>query len=50
MEAAIDMAIIEALGGSPTPMAFNELYTGLQQGTVDGARTTAGHDLQYEVP
>ena len=36
MEAAIDMAIIEALGGSPTPMAFNELYTGLQQGTVDG--------------
>lgn len=36
MEAAIDIAIIEALGGSPTPMAFNELYTGLQQGTVDG--------------
>ncbi len=36
MEAAIDMAIIESLGGSPTPMAFNELYTGLQQKTVDG--------------
>lgn len=36
MEATIDMGIINALGGSPTPMAFNELYTGLQQGTVDG--------------
>lgn len=36
MEATIDMAIIKSLGGSPTPMAFNELYTGLQQGTVDG--------------
>ena len=25
----------EALGASPTPMAFTEVYTGLQQGTVD---------------
>ncbi|MGK7376950.1 TRAP transporter substrate-binding protein [Planococcus sp. 1R117A] len=24
------------IGATPTPMAFNELYTGLQQGTVDG--------------
>lgn len=28
---------IQALGGSPTPMNFGELYTGLQQGLVDGA-------------
>ena len=27
----------EALGGSPTPMAYGELYTAIQQGVVDGA-------------
>ena len=26
----------KALGANPTPLAFNELYTALQQGTVDG--------------
>ncbi|MEK4803133.1 MULTISPECIES: TRAP transporter substrate-binding protein [Oceanobacillus] len=26
----------KALGANPTPMAFTELYTGLQQGAVDG--------------
>lgn len=36
METTVDMAIIEALGASPVPMNFNELYTGLQQGVVDG--------------
>lgn len=25
-----------ALGASPTPMAFGEIFTGLQQGTIDG--------------
>lgn len=28
--------IFEALGASPTPMAFSELYIALQQGVVDG--------------
>ena len=32
---AFDM--VNALGGSPTPIAFGELYTALQQGVVDGA-------------
>lgn len=32
---AINM--VEALGGSPTPMAYGELYTAIQQGVVDGA-------------
>ncbi|MEM0965824.1 MAG: TRAP transporter substrate-binding protein [Verrucomicrobiota bacterium] len=32
---AIDM--VEALGGSPTPISWGELYTALQQGVVDGA-------------
>lgn len=32
---AINM--VSALGGSPTPMAYGELYTAIQQGVVDGA-------------
>ena len=32
---AIDM--VKALGGSPTPIPWGELYTSLQQGVVDGA-------------
>ncbi len=31
------IALFRALGASPTPMAFGELYTALQQGVVDGA-------------
>ncbi|TWU30459.1 Sialic acid-binding periplasmic protein SiaP precursor [Bythopirellula polymerisocia] len=36
-ESQTAMELVEALGGSPTPMSFGELYTGLQQGMVDGA-------------
>ena len=36
MENPIMMDSITALGGAPTPMAFNELYTALQQNTIDG--------------
>lgn len=31
------VAMMEALGASPTPMDFSEVYTGLQSGTIDGA-------------
>lgn len=31
------MEMVEALGGSPVPIPFGELYTGLQQKMVDGA-------------
>ena len=31
------IALFRALGASPTPMNFGELYTALQQGVVDGA-------------
>ncbi len=31
------MEMVEALGASPTPIAWGELYTSLQQGVVDGA-------------
>jgi C4-dicarboxylate-binding protein DctP len=41
MENKIHMAIINDLGASATPIAFNELYTALQQGTVDGQENGA---------
>ena len=35
-ESDIAIAFIEALGASATPVSFNEVYTSLQQGVVDG--------------
>lgn len=35
MENKNHIAMWRALGANPTPLAFNELYTALQQGTVD---------------
>ena len=29
--------MVEAMGGSATPISFGELYTALDQGVVDGA-------------
>lgn len=34
-ENPLSIKTFEAFGSNPTPMAFGELYTGLQQGTVD---------------
>lgn len=36
MENKIHMALWKALGADPTPMAWGEVFTALQQGTVDG--------------
>ncbi len=36
MENPLHMAAWQALGANPTPMAFGELFTALQQKTVDG--------------
>lgn len=36
MENPVHMTAFRALGASPAPMAFTELFTALQQGTVDG--------------
>jgi tripartite ATP-independent transporter DctP family solute receptor len=33
----VAMDMVQAMGGSPTPISFGELYTALKQGTVDGA-------------
>ena len=43
MEQPIYIEMIKALGGNPTPMAFGELYTALQQGVVDGQENPAAH-------
>ena len=36
MENELQLAQWKAYGANPTPMAFTELFTALQQGTVDG--------------
>lgn len=51
-EAPISIANLEALGANVTTIAFNELYSALQQGVVDGqenAFTTAASGKFYEV-
>ncbi len=35
-ETTMYMETFKALGASPTPMAWGEVFTGLQQGTIDG--------------
>ncbi len=37
MESVNAVNMVKALGGSPTPISWGELYTALQQGVVDGA-------------
>jgi tripartite ATP-independent transporter DctP family solute receptor len=37
MKSNISMELVKALGGSPTPISWGELYTALQSGVVDGA-------------
>lgn len=36
MDNEVHLAAWKALGANPTPMAFSELFTALQQGTIDG--------------
>lgn len=43
MENPIFIEAFRELGANPTPMAFGELYTGLQQGTVDGQENPITH-------
>ncbi|MEI3607654.1 TRAP transporter substrate-binding protein [Pseudogracilibacillus sp. SE30717A] len=38
--ADLHLDTMSAMGGNPTPMAYSEVFTGLQQGTIDGVSTT----------
>jgi tripartite ATP-independent transporter DctP family solute receptor len=52
MENPIHLAAFRALGANPTPMAFGELFTALQQKTVDGQEnpiSTIYYNKFYEV-
>ena len=52
MENAIHLAAWKAMGANPTPMAFGELFTALQQKTVDGQENPFGQIFDnkfYEV-
>lgn len=36
-ESQLMMGMVQALGANPTPMAYGEVYSGLQTGVIDGA-------------
>jgi tripartite ATP-independent transporter DctP family solute receptor len=41
MNSQTAIQMVKAMGGSPTPISWGELYTALQQGVVDGAENNA---------
>lgn len=43
------MALWEALGANPTPMAFSELYMALQNGTVEGQENNLSNTLNTAI-
>lgn len=43
MNNVVYVEMMKALGASPTPMAFAELYSAMQQGTVDGQENPSAH-------
>ncbi|MFP4620513.1 MAG: TRAP transporter substrate-binding protein [Bacteroidales bacterium] len=52
MQSMTSVKMVQAMGGSPTPISWGELYTALQNGVVDGAENnlpTLHTSHQYEV-
>ncbi len=52
MESQTASNMVKAMGGSPTPVSYGELYTALQQGIVDAAENNAPsfyNSKHYEV-
>jgi len=52
MESPLFIDTFTAMGANPTPMSFSEVYTGLQQGTIDGQDNPANITVSvkfYEV-
>ncbi|HIV73497.1 MAG TPA: TRAP transporter substrate-binding protein [Candidatus Pseudogracilibacillus intestinigallinarum] len=50
--ADLHLDTLTAMGANPTPMSYSEVFTGLQQGTIDGVSTTTPliyGDRFYEV-
>ncbi len=43
MNNKVYIEMMKALGASPTPIAFGELYSAMQQGTVDGQENPSAH-------
>jgi tripartite ATP-independent transporter DctP family solute receptor len=43
MNNKVYVEMMKALGASPTPMSFAELYSALQQGTIDGQENPSAH-------
>jgi C4-dicarboxylate-binding protein DctP len=43
----MSLAMVEAMGGSPTPIPWEELYGSLQQGVVDGQENPIGVIYDY---
>lgn len=43
----MSLAMVEAMGGSPTPVPWEELYGAMQQGVVDGQENPVGVALDY---
>lgn len=52
MESPVYIGMFKALGANPTPMSFTEVYTSLQQKTIDGFEVSANFMIEmkfYEV-
>ncbi|GBU09284.1 2,3-diketo-L-gulonate-binding periplasmic protein [Gammaproteobacteria bacterium] len=52
MQVAAHIELFKLMGANPTPMSFNEVYSALQQGVIDGQENPLGHIYQsrfYEV-
>ena len=43
----MSLAMVEAMGGSPTPVPWEELYGAMQSGVVDGQENPVGVALDY---
>ncbi|WP_082232973.1 TRAP transporter substrate-binding protein [Halobacillus massiliensis] len=39
MDSPTAIQMVKLLGGTPTPMPYGEIYTGMQQGVIDGAES-----------
>jgi tripartite ATP-independent transporter DctP family solute receptor len=49
METPLYITMIKALGASPTPMAWTEVYTSMQQGVIDGHENPVGVILSNKI-